>query len=177
MRFLFPLLAILFLGCAGSRLANSFASKQVQVEYDKFKDITSYQSYPPIVVDTDFLTDLEISASFTCIGQRTCVPDKVYLKFYSSSQNGYQYNVNSDLIFIADGERINLGTLLQTGWRDRVLNTYVREILGTDISTNDLAKLANATTVEGRLGKNEFKLSYEDRLVLRMLLQKATSTN
>lgn len=177
MRFSIILLALLLVGCAGSKLANRFASKQVQVEYDKFKDVTTYKTHPPTEDDAGFLTDLEITASFTCNGQRVYVPNTVYLNFISSSQNGYQCNLNSELIFIADGERIDLGTLLQMGWRDRVLTTIVREVMGKNISVDILTKLANATNVEGRLGKNEFKVSYEDRLVFRMLLQKFSSTN
>ena len=176
MRHQILLLCFLSFGCAGSEFANRFVSKQIEVEYDRFKDITTYKTRPPIESSTGFTTNLQITASFICNGQQMCHPDKIYLSLYSSSQSGSQYNANSELIFIADSVRINLGSLVVASERDRVLS-FVYEMMGTDISIAQLDRLANATSVDARLGDNEFKLSYKKREVLRMLYNRLTATD
>ena len=168
--------ALVLAGCAGSKLANRFASKEIQVDYDRFKDVTTLQTFPPIEIDTGFLTDLELTAFFKCSGQRILRPERLGLGFSSSSQNGFRYGQSSELIFIADGHRISLGTVLYSGSRDPVLTTIVNEVMAVEISVADFERLAKASTVEARLGSTEFRLTIDQRILFKMLCDKYLST-
>jgi len=172
-KLIFCLLFLSFIwGCEGSRFAEQFVSKHIEEGYDKFKNTTLYKTRPRIEIISDFGSDVSFWASYVCSEERNCTPSKVLLNFYHSSQFGYRYTYTSELIYIVDGKRMNLGILDSYDFTRHPSLPKIRvEQMSKYISFDDFKLLAYGKIVEGRLGSDEFKFSYEDREVLRMMVK------
>ncbi len=130
---------------------------QVKIEYDRFKDRTSVALWPmKIPLQSEYLT-LELVVVTTYPGQE--LPDSLedldVLIAFTSRSHEWQFQRNTNLIAILDGERQRFGTMTRESDTE---NGLLVEDLRMMISEETLATLANSKTVEMQLGNVEFKL-------------------
>jgi hypothetical protein len=135
-----------------------------QVEYDKFKDQTMVTG-EPVRIDRLYMTVRALHK-----GQTPGADLFAYLVFRSSSRS-WMFLKSHGLIFLADGERIDLGDGGHTG--DVSSSRYsvgVTERMIYPISHSDLEKIVKATAVELKLGYVEAKLEDKDKKGMREIL-------
>lgn len=143
-------------------VANGQTNKRISQKYDKFKDTTRVTLKLYNVggsSDSAFYGGrLSMAASFVFRGQQLqAAPEDVVMSFTSTSQE-WQYLYSRDLYAIVDGERMSLGTAERFS---EVGRGTVQEELVLLIPLDTFARIANATTVEMKLGRKEFALKEE----------------
>lgn len=165
MKYRLLIIALLIEGCATTRIP------QIIVSYDKFKDEAKIQTSPVIVLNPDVLRLLGTWASYLCKGDTSCKTEYVYINFVSQSYHGWEYLTSRDLIFIADNQRINLGEAIRVGDAGSdVAGVKTIELMSVIVPVGIFRKIANAQSLEGKLGTTVFAISHEDRVSFRMLL-------
>jgi len=90
-------------------------------------------------------------------GKDPIVPKTVLGIFYSVSESEYRkYDISRSVIFLADGERIKLGTATHAlDYR----NGFYIEVMLIDIPFETLQKISRAKNVEAQIGSTEFVVS------------------
>lgn len=165
------LLCVLFIGCGMQ------SREVVRAEYDRGKNVTTYQTHKIKISKIDWQTvhgrsrSLRFQARAACLGQ-SCTPNRFTFTFYTSGPDPI-YLSDRDVTLRADGEK----------WEwERKLNRKVTEsapiigrIVEIQLSQQQLSRLAEAEQVEGVLGSAPFELTFEERSPLRMLLKKVSS--
>jgi hypothetical protein len=137
------------------------AYSQVTARYDKFKDVT-YLSTEAIKLGP------RVTMVVKGVQEKGAISP--YLVVYSGSRS-WMFLRSRGLIFLADNERIDLGD----GSHDGKVSTGtystggVRETIIYRIDRAHLEKLANAASVEVKLGYLETKV--EDRKPFREMLE------
>ena len=87
----------------------------IERKYDRFKNETTVKLKPQKVREVvKPREELSISVEAAYKGEHATRPKDVVLVFDSVSEN-YIYSRESDVVFIADGKRINVGTAYQMG--------------------------------------------------------------
>lgn len=148
-------------------------SAQVTVTYDRFSDQTRVSTGRINLVPTDGQPSsaFQLTALFVCPGKTLCRPNLVALIFSARTESDLQYSRSRSLIFLADGERLNLG---DTEYEVVAREGFSLEFLQAYIPAGQVVTLANADSVEGRLGPTEFQLPESGLSELRDLLAKMT---
>jgi hypothetical protein len=137
------------------------AFAQIDVKYDKFKDYTVLTSQP------NRIGYLQLTVKAMHQGEKPA-DLKYYLLFRSSSRT-WQFLRGRGLIFLADGERIDLGEGSHDGNVSRHSSGVV-ELMMYPLTRTELEKLANASSLEMKLGYVEKKLDGDDRKGMKEML-------
>lgn len=129
---------------------------QVTTKYDKFKDET--------LIESDSLRIGRVVLTVKALHKGQKADDaQLYLVFRSSSRS-WLFLRSHELVFLADGERIEV-----RGSHDgRVTGAGVVETMVYSIDRAELEKLANALSLEMKLGFYESKL--KDRKGMKEIL-------
>lgn len=137
-------------------LVLSIASFAQSVNYDKFDDKTTISGERVRV------------AGILMQPQAVEKDNKLYyfLTFRSAS-NEWRFLRSRTLIFLADGERINLGEGQREG---KIERRGVTERLLYSLTKDELTKLANSASLEMRLGMVEAKLDEREKKGMKELL-------
>ena len=125
-----------------------------ETKYDKFENSTLVSINVKL---TQLNSDLTIGSFFIYQGEKLVTPKTVTLRFVSSSSD-WEYLHNSNIVFLVDGKRIDLGEMKRNG---RVGNGYVLEFLSLTLPTNTLLEIINGKVVEAKLFTTTFKLTEE----------------
>jgi hypothetical protein len=148
--------------------------------YDRFKD-SSFVSLDVMPVYTPSLytkvnkqPHFYINASFDLAGGETN-PKFFSIGFFTKQLQGYWFGENRDLIFLADGERIPIGT---PSWDGNVTSTnflnitinITNEVMTIGVPTDVFLRIANAKSVEFQLGNLEGQLSGKHLEAFRNLI-------
>jgi hypothetical protein len=122
-------------------------------EYDKFKDVTRISISPVFVIKPN-PTGFQFGLMGGYKGKIPIVPKTVLGIFYSVSVSEYRkYEISRSVIFLADGERIDLGTATHAvDFR----NGFYIEAMLIDIPFETLQKISRAKNVEAQIGSTEF---------------------
>lgn len=140
-----------------------------KISYDKFKDRTRIETADlsiPLVNARGTSATLTVSASHP--GTTPTPPVLGALNFSVYSRYGFTFDVETTLILLIDGERIqiedvdchrflNAGPYVESAWAPVDLDT--------------LKRIAKARTVEGQLGSVEFKIPAERQRAIAALVQ------
>jgi hypothetical protein len=139
---------------------------KIESKYDRFKDQTQVQLETKRVMG-GFLEDIKMGASFFYKGQKA-MPEDIILVFRSSTQDWrFLRETDRELIALADGERLPLGTLDRDS---QVLSGgRVIEVMATDVPYEAFMTIVNAKKVEMKLGRYQFELKEEHLEALRDL--------
>lgn len=134
------------------------------ISYDKFKEQTS------VISDSRFVSaQLSLTVWAMYAGQRKSNV-ACFLVFRSGGRN-WRFLEAHDLTFLADGQRMPLGSGRHEG---QVISTRVasgvREAMTYPIPCDDLAKLANASSLEMKLGYAEVRLGEKDKQPIRSIV-------
>ena len=131
--------------------AQTTTSKDLEVEYDKFKDSTTVTLKLPIMEGLLLVLIDSFSGK-----KRLSMPDNVLTTFMSVSDQK-QFYISHSWIILADDERIRLGDGLYTG--GTTASSRATEVILYPVSQENLKKIANAKKVEMQLGSKEFALT------------------
>jgi len=168
----------LFLPCAVAQDAKlqpsvkrEFKHKaKIESNYDRFEDETHVRLESKRVLG-GFMEDVKMGASFFYKGQKLSTPEYFIFLFVSDTK-GWRFlsETQRELIALADGERLPLGTLD----RDSKVRSggWVSEIMVKEVPYETFLKIATAKEVEMKLGKYEFKLKEEHLEALRDLVSR-----
>ena len=136
-------------------------SKRFAVDYDKFKDETH------VHVGPFFTMPLGMSAHFFFKGQTVQEDiDKIYLTFHSYSSD-WRFLNDRTLYAIIDGERTELRDADRSS--DISLGS-VSETLIYTLPTDTFRKIAEAKTIQLRVGSVEVKVKDEHQIAFKDLL-------
>jgi len=126
------------------------------VEYDKFKDVTQVSISPVFVIKPN-PTGFQFGLMGGYKGKVPIVPKTILGIFYSVSSSEFRnYEITRSVIFLADNERINLGTATHAlDYR----NGFYIEVMLIDIPFETLQKIGRAKIVEAQVGGTEFVVS------------------
>ena len=168
------LLCFLFLLCPMGLNEQTFAKQQkrintlLQQKYDKYKDRSSLSTFPVATTKSG----LRFQIGFYSTGKDLQKPKELKVYFDNQSSSGWKFLKNQELSLIIDGELYQhngelardseVGTAYDP-WKAAFSGygyyTVTAEALSGNISSEMFEKLAKASSVEGRLGNTEFKLS------------------
>ncbi len=145
-------------------------------DYDKFDQKTTVRLHP-LTVKEGLLDEFGIYAGFTYPGQTFSTPKTVTLGFaYTSVSEAYapRFDKSRDLILLLDGERVPLGTAeYDKNSAATLIGTMHIETMKLHLPLPAFARIANARTVEARLGSFEMKLEEKHMQGLRQVLARA----
>lgn len=143
---------------------------KIETSYDKFKDISS--------VETDYMKVfrgrqhyVSLAAGFRYTGFSLTTPRYVIL-FIGSESKEWKYLNPPDMLVIADGQRLNLGTMKRVDSDIRTFRgagTALFEYLSLAIPYESYLQVVNSRTVEMQIGEAEFALKEEHHEALRDL--------
>jgi TonB family protein len=147
------------------------------LSYDRFKDLTTYNMNKMLVFGNNDTTpviygiaNISLTGGYYVKGQTWQKPEQVILQFeVLEAFWEYRDQNNRNLIFLVDGERLNLGILGQEEFNVRYIGNL--EKLFVSLPYEVFAKIANAKTVETQLGRLEFKLDPRHLEGLRYLIK------
>lgn len=134
---------------------------QIEVKYDKFKDQTIATS------DAAHIESLDLTVKAMHKGQT--VDDVQYYLIFRTSGREWKYLRSHGLIFVADGQRIDLGNGLHDGEIGN--RAIVRELMLYRIDRQNLEKLANSSTLEMKLGYNVAQFGPKDKKGMKEILE------
>lgn len=136
------------------------ASAELQVKYDKFRDVTEVWSKPR--------SNFHLAVLSVYKGKdKPRIPDSIELWIVSSSKTWKYLNYHK-VYCLADGKPIDLEESKRWG---KVGKGYVLEIIKVSISFDILGKLAKAGTLKFKVGTTEFTPDSESRKDLVDLLE------
>lgn len=130
---------------------------EVETKYDKFEDRTSAELMP-LTVWGAYYDRLLMGAIAMKPGnvQDRRQPDQAALFFISLTKERSPLG-EASLIALVDGERLRLGTA-KILLKKNPIGSVIKEEMLVRISWEDLRKIANAKSVEMKLGHTEFSL-------------------
>lgn len=168
-RFIF--VALVFTLFSTAPLAQDFITPKVEVQYDKFKDLTQVIISPVFVIKPN-PTGFQFGLMGGYKGKVPVVPKTILGIFYSVSSSEFRkYEISRSVIFLADNERINLGTATHAlDYR----NGFYIEIMLIDIPFETLQKISRAKNVEAQVGGTEFVVSSAYLEVMREYARELT---
>lgn len=133
--------------------------KGLEVKYDKFQDET--------LVITDYLytgsRDQTVWFEYTFRGQ-TLKADAGEFVMVVADKCGSRYcfyDFDAEIVFLIDGERLK---------KSNPDHQLASDIILFDLTRSELAKIANAKTVEFQVGRREGAIRSEDLSILKSLL-------
>ena len=139
--------------CAAPAVTKDYVTPKVDVEYDRFKDVTVV-SISPIFVINPNPTGLQFGLMSGYKGRIPVTPKSVIGVFMSASPSEYEkYKISRGVIFLVDGERINLGTATHA---PDYRNGFFIEAMLIEVPFETLQKINRAKTVEVQIGSTEF---------------------
>ena len=144
--FLFPI----------SGFAQDSSKPKIQIDYDKFKDQTTY-SIPAIQVIGNAYEGIQIGAGFGCDGKSNCEPRAIIFQLVTFVK-GYNFFKDTNLIILADDERFKLGEMKSMVRREHIEGMVQYEILIAFLSIDNFSKICKAKKVEMQIGNVEFEL-------------------
>lgn len=163
------------LGCGPT---GKLKSPEVTLKYDKFENQTIYESSKSKVYGKTFNIDthfIDTHASASCPKKKVCNPEN-YLIYFTSQSEGWRLLEYYELYFMIDGERYKfLEEDIYTD-RDVVYGGNVREFFSISVTRNFFHRLANARSVQAKIGHYELTMSSEKRIVYKLLAEKTTHT-
>lgn len=144
-------------------------SGRFSIRYDKFKDITDV-SVGPFAISPVKGSVLGMNAEFSFAGQTVqedvSVVSLVFSSYSAFRGAGWTFVDHRDLYGIIDGERLELG---EGAWKSHIGNLSSEELVFT-LPIATLRKIAEAKTVELKVGLVELKLKEEHLIAFRDLL-------
>lgn len=150
-------------------LVSACASGGMRPQYDRQAGTTSVSRQ--ILDAPSGQVPLRLTASYSWRGQGTPSPAQAaYLNFtaWPRTDAGWQWDDNNQLRVLVDGEQ----RATYNGRYDKeVQERGLYEHVVYQIPITDLAVLANASRVEGRIGRREFVLSRDELVRLREFVE------
>jgi len=144
---------------------------KITIKYDRFNDYSTKRLWPVnVVISKDIFGApkdvLQFSFNFISPGNKFIKPDKIRMRIkkWSTFTEGWQYLKSHRLVFIIDGQRVNIGELEHDG---DVGHGFVTEYMYADLTTDLFYQMANAKSIEGQLFATEFKFSEENIQALK----------
>lgn len=161
------------------------AAEQPITEYDRFANITKVRSQPITLTNGIFgapqktlfgslppVTSFQVVAAVLYKGQQTTSANSVALAF--NGQSHYHWFKNDrDLVFIVDGNRLNLGRTEY--WEGIAATGKTNEFCAIEIPIATFAQIVRGRSVEFRLGSQAFSM-YDLTPFQRVLPETATQT-
>ena len=145
---------------------------KADVKYDEFKDLTQVSLKPMIVsMGLPALTKITLVIYFKGKGFDE-VKDIVFA--VNSRAKEYQYLHTSNLIFLADEERVNIGGSTRT---IDVQRDYVYETLIYFLSKEQLITISNADSVRFQIASGQGKLNSKEIARIKFLTELIESKN
>lgn len=145
-------------------------NKRFDVRYDRFKDRTHITTGPFFIRDLSF----QMSATFYFEGATQKEPVKTVWLLFDSTTSDWQFLDYRELFVIADSQRLELGQGVRSGKVNPSYSRYSRvtvsERLGFELPLATFEKIANAKTVDLRVGRYEITLKDEHLIAFRDLL-------
>ncbi len=151
--------------------------------YDRFKDLTTYSmdkmlvlgnnNYTPVIFG---IANFWLTGGFYVQGQTWKKPEQIIFQFeVLEAYWEFRDSNNRTLIFLIDGERLNLGMMGQGEFNVQYVGNL--EKLFVPVSYEVFVKIANAKTVEAQLGRLEFSLNPRHLQGLRNLIEPPAEKN
>lgn len=139
-----------------------FKKNKCTISYDKFKDITNVISSMSLTHTTGTV----ITATFSFSGQTLDKP----VKSYFVSITTLSRIEDTSLIFIANGERVNIGKAVRSN--DPTTIRYLMDVYMQlyEFTPQQLEKFVSSEKVEFQIGTNEFSTKKEVSEKLKNLL-------
>lgn len=132
-------------------------------DYDRFSDVTLFTTSRIDIGDGLYLTpDIDFKGR-----KRPNVSDVRFGFVFTSNSPGWRFLRDHDVVIIADDERLEFSTPSHDGGVFDSGSVY--EIVSVPMTAKTFARLAKATTIEGRLGRTEFRLAPETIEALKQL--------
>ncbi len=157
----------------GMHAAPFMHSASITDDTDRFTGVRSTNLHDmKLIPQQQFEEPLQIGAYFvkpTTPSGTVGLPRIVVLTFYSSSE-GWRFLKFHRLDVLADGERVDVPEVLHRG---DVVSGGVTEYMTVDLPVSSFIKIANAESVEMRLGGVELQLNSNHLEALRDLLSRA----
>jgi len=125
----------------------SFKKNKCKITYDKFKDFTTVTSS---LVGTNLALS-SITASFGFDGQVLSQPIKSYLVSFTS----VSLFKDTSLIFIASGERVNIGKAFASNQPTKIMSIQDAYVQSYEFTPEQLEKFASAEKIEFQIGNVE----------------------
>lgn len=145
-------------------------AKRFQISYDKFKDKTTIQfgwfNVSGSKENQSNAFFLSFGAAFAYAGQAPAQPEN-YTLWFSSSTSKWAFLDRRHLIFLVDGERIDIGDGNRSGKVSSGRYVSVTEAMSYVISATVFQKIANGKSVEFQLGKFTAALKAEHTQMLK----------
>jgi hypothetical protein len=145
-------------------------SRQFRVTDDRFTNntrITAGQFRLSGVMEQALTnTFFSVTAGFDFPNSRVVPPENFHLAFYSESRD-WAFLEDATLLALIDGVSLNLGSAERQSDIER---RGVQEFLGFRVPFETFNRIANAQSVEMRLGRREFRLRPEHLEAFRNLI-------
>ncbi len=156
MRYLTVYLMVLILaGCSAT-------GPTVKITYDSRSNTTRVAVWPPVDLKTDeVISGLSLGAEYTCEGNEPCKPGEIMLSFRTEKSVGWANLLHKLVRLRVDGYQYRFEDARYQGTRAG------GEILWVNVTPQVFKEIADAKTVEGKIGFKEFSLPYDRRQPLR----------
>lgn len=130
---------------------------RVKVEYDRFRDVTvvSTSDMEPAQARASGSLALTVSFAYKGITKTQASLGTLFFHAMSSSQTGWRFLRDRELIVLADGERMNFG---QGDHEGRIYRSMVAETITFSASVEQLERIGKSQTVQLQLGPEEYAL-------------------
>jgi len=125
----------------------SFKKNKCKIAYDKFKDFTVVTSS---LVGTNLALS-SITASFGFDGQVLSEPIKSYVVSFTS----VSLFKDTSLIFIANGDRVNIGKAIGSNRPTKIMSIQDAYVQLYEFTPEQLEKFASAEKIEFQIGNTE----------------------
>ncbi|NOY06379.1 MAG: hypothetical protein GXO82_07085 [Chlorobi bacterium] len=152
------LVTLILAGC-------SAAGPSVKTTYDSKSNTTRIAVWPPVDIKTDeVISGLSLGAEYTCAGNQTCKPGEIMLSFRTEKPAGWANLLNKLVQLRVDGYQYQFEDARYQGTRTG------REILWVSVTPEVFREIADAKTVEGKIGFKEFSIPFDWRKPLREMV-------
>jgi hypothetical protein len=148
--------------------------RQYKITYDKFTD-KSRVLYLGDIVSSSLLPGrmVQLLAAFVFEGDKLTSDVSEYALMFESTGKDWEFLRNRELYVLADGERMVLGEGLRESDIKRTLfmGYQTSELLGFRVTREQLEKMANAKSLEMKVGERVIKLKSSSQKGFRNMLE------
>jgi hypothetical protein len=144
----------------------------ISTSYDKFLDLYTYSLREKLEIKSAKLLGSKHSVDLSAfVLKGKDIPMLSFNLEFTSINTNWSYLTTHEVIFLLDGKRLWLKVEKQSS-SVGMANLCLEQLIFV-ISKADFETMAYAKVIEGRLGVDEFKLSYKDREGFRALISSA----
>ena len=146
-------------------------NKFVEIKYDKFYDIYSYEQKEwNLLLNHETENGWQFNLVFGIDAYKNGITKKIQFEPYFLGRNRrLRYEDWDEILLLVDGKRLKLDIIKHE--IDSLGENYFLEKLLIKLKNKDLISIANAKKVEGRIGIDEFNWNYHEREALREMIK------